>query len=324
MMERKRRFIILLGFWLIAILLIGIVSTSTAYESKYEVLTSRGTTYLEQTKYDDDAWEDIISDTNEPDDWFEGDADETGAKSKYTIRSILDTEWETSDIFMLVFEIEDAIPNDVSEKEMVALMTFFDEDTINEMYPNEYEIWTALCSEWDFTVENFDEEADDENEQRLIFKDAEDLKDMLNDYNDWVSEINTTALMIFGTNPFPIFSGDDFLWNLVINGYPIASPFNEYLADIVNELDCENAEVKGSTLIIEKEGEDEYIVEVSYDDQGIQSSFIVKDEDDNIIFEIISDNTITVVSLAIGFVLIIAIVSIVTIIVRKKRKSKID
>jgi len=327
---KKRIRIMTFSLLLTVIILIGICSTVKAAETTYESALTRGTDTLIVSQYDEGAWEDIIDDELEPDDWFGGDADKIGAKSRITIKSMKydaddDLEWHTYKVLEEIFDVYSYLPEEIIEYQLLAFMANFTKDSINERYSNKYDLWQGVSAKWDFTDEaneDFEDVADDRMHKVPIFKDPGDFKDMLEDYNDWVVYINVTMVSL-GLESYPILSEEEFLWQLIISGtLTIASPFNRYLSAVVDELDCKDVEVKDSKIIIEKNGEEDYTVEVTYGNRGTQSSLIVKDDDGDIIYEITSEDTTTIILIILG-VMATAIAGIVyvAVIIRKKNRE---
>ncbi len=305
-----------LGLFLLGIVFAGLSTTGIATANNYEVALNKGTETYVVNQYDEDRWEKTIDEESEPDDWFGGDSDIIGAKSKITIRSIGDYKWDAFEVLMSIFDVLDSI----SKKERPFFRENLEEDTINDEYSDKYQVWEALCSKWDFEADDFEEEPDDSEAIIPIFKDPKDLSEILEFYNTWAEDINSIMIML-ELEPFPILDGDEFLWNLALSGKLIvARPIKEYLKTLVDDLDCNDVEVKGTTLIFEREDDDKYIAEVTFSDQGTQSGFTVKD-DDNIIYEIILDNTTTIILISIG-VSISAIAGIVIIFIFIKKRKK--
>ncbi len=261
---------------------VNVIAAETTYQTKI----NKGTdTYVVST-YDKESWKKTIGSDSNPSDWFGKNADKVDAKSKSTIKT-----W-----FNRKFGTFDALTDILLSEEVLMLLLFnqsffgFTEEEINKNYPNEYELWRAFYSKWDFTTEEFDVQEDSNSEFILIFKNPKDLKDILSDYNAWISDINT-LLILYGATLEPL-NGDDFLWNFVISEkLSIGAPFDNYLTDLVDGLDCKHATAEGSILIFEKKGKTDYEVDIVFSERGTISSFIVKNEERDIIYELTSTNS---------------------------------
>lgn len=277
----------LLSVLLLGIILMGLISTSVSANPTYEIALTKGTEIFEITKYDNDGWENTVSITTMPDDWFEGDSNKTGAQGKYTVKGWNYLNLKTYDIILQVmFSIE----------QLMAFMSLselgYNETEINNNYTNSYWLWYGLGAEWHFTDSEFNETADDSNSKIVVLKNPEDYNKILDDYNDLVATIINDSIV-----PLPIkmqfsnITADELLWKLIFEGLATASPFNEYLIALINALNVENATVSQNTIIIERYGVTNYTVEVSYGSKGTLSTFIVKDVSGQIIYQITSYNT---------------------------------
>jgi hypothetical protein len=271
-------------------------------------------------QYNEGKWEDTVDRELDPDDFFDGDSDEIGAKSKITIKNLADYEWDLYDALIFFFDVESFIDEDaLNQTELLFLLSFLSKDYVDELYPEEHDVWEALTVQWDFETEQFDESPDDRTYILPIFKEPKNFKDLLDDYNKWALGLNTTMLLL-GIEPFPILDGDDFLWLLITSGiFTIARPFNSYLTTLIDELDSDDAEVKGNTLILEREGEEEYTVEISFSDQGMQSSLTIENDEGRVIYEIVQDNTDIIVLIVSGVIAASVTGIIIVLIVRRKK-----
>ena len=314
---------IFLGFFLLGTIFLSLGVKGIAADTSYEVALNKGTEIFMVNKYNERKWEEIIDNNLKPDDWFEGDSDEIGAKSKITIRNVDEYEWDMFEVLMVMFDVMNSIPDDLPiNNNTLILMAFLSEDFIDDLYSDKYQVWEALTVKWSYEIDEFNEEPDDTKNIIPIFKDPKDFKELLENYNEWATMINFTMLSL-GLVPYQILDGDDFLWQLIRREiFTIARPFDTYLRAVINELDCKDVEVKEDTLIINKEGEKDYIVEIKFNDQGIRSSFIIKNADDRVIYEIINDTTENIILIATGIALVTTIAGIVYIAKRKRKLNK--
>jgi hypothetical protein len=79
--------------------------------------------------------------------------------------------------------------------------------------------------------------------------------------------------------------------------------------------------VKQNSLIIEQKGDEDYIVEVTFNDQGIQSSIVIKNDNDRVLYEIVQDNSDVVLLVSLG-IIPITLAGIIIVILKKKNNFK--
>ena len=281
----------MIGVSLLCIIFFGMLSPSIVSNGNYNVALTKGTEVFTVSQYDETAWKTTINSSTTASNWFEGDSNQIGAKSKYTIKGWNYVTWETYDVFVSLF-----LPTLFKSQELLQLLGLlnsqgYNETTINANYTNTYNLWVCLRSEWNFTIGSFREDPTDANNALLIFKNPTDFDEILNDYNNLSAELNGLFLIKSSGYSFPILSAEEFLWLFIFNGLTLASPFAYYLTELISTLDCSNTTVNDRVLIINRTGETDYTVEIRYGSEGIMSSFTIKDEDHNIIFQIISSNT---------------------------------
>ncbi|MEE9378127.1 MAG: hypothetical protein V3V33_08835 [Candidatus Lokiarchaeia archaeon] len=309
----------LLSLILLGIIMCGVLFTTALASSNYQSTLVKGTDIFTVSEYNDAVWKTTVNNSTNPSNWFEGETNITGAKSKITMKGWRDTTWETYDVLTGIFiteffSLEEIYP-------LLALMNNlgYNETTINANYTNNYKISYGVRSVWNFTSSDYPDEQS-YTDGIKVFKNPLDFKSMLDDYSNLSAELNEK--LFFTPFSFPSLNADEFLWNLALNGLAIAKPQSEYLEDLIDELGCENVTSSGSTLIFERYGETEYTVEILYGNEGTISSLLVKDVDDNIIFRIVSKNSdwifyITLIVLAVCGVVLVAYIIV------KKRKPKI-
>ena len=320
--SRNRVKIILFSF-LICTIFTGLISTSNAASTNYAVALNKGTqTYLIE-EYDEEEWEDVVDDILEPDDYFDGDSDEVGAKSRITIRNVASYKWDLFDALISIIDILSYIPDDLPINNVtLILIEQLSKDYVDDTYPDKYNVWESFAVKWDFETEEFDETPDESEYIIPIFKDPGDLKDILEDYNNWALKLNLTMISL-GLEPFPILDGDDFLWLLITSGMlAIASPFEKYLISVIEELDTEDAKVKENTLILERNGKEDYTVEMTFNDQGFQSNLVVKKDNGRVIFEIAQDDTDIIGLIVAGITAPILVGTAVVFLIKRKKLKK--
>ena len=139
----------------------SLFSTYTMANGNYNVGLTKGTDVFTVIRYDEAAWKNTVNSSTTPSNWFEGDSNHTGAKSKYTLKGWNYVTWETYDVFVslflpILFEAEDLIP-------LLGLLNSqgYNETTINANYTNSYSLWVGLLATWNFTIGSFEENPSD-------------------------------------------------------------------------------------------------------------------------------------------------------------------
>ncbi|MFW9972821.1 MAG: hypothetical protein ACFFDF_21725 [Candidatus Odinarchaeota archaeon] len=310
----------IIGLTLFCIIFFGITSTGAMAIGNYNVALRKGTKIYTVTQYDDAGWKATINSSTTPSNWFEGYANQTGAKSKNTIKGWNYVTWETYDVFIslflsILFKSEDLIP-------LLALLNSqgYNESSINTNYTNSYNLWFGLSAIWNFTVGDFKEDPSIANGPILIFQNPTDIDDILNDYNNLSANLNNNVVIQLSGYTFPILDSNDFLWLFIFNGLALGSPFHSYLEELITSLNCTNATVDNNRLFINRVGETNYTVEIIYNSEGIMESFLVKDVADNTIYQIVSSNSDSIFYTVI-VILLMCIGGFITYLVIWKRKT---
>lgn len=290
MIKRKMN-LSLLSLSLLGIIFFGFLSTAASASTTYQLGLRKSTDEYTVIQYDDDGWKATIKPVSNPKEYFEGDANVTGAKSKQTIKGWVDQTYTTYDALLsLYFAIFEYIAWNTFQGNLTA--AGYNETTINANYTNTYNAWYGVSAEWWFTDGEFEEKPNNTLSPIIIMKDPSDFNSILDDCNAIIEDILNDSTI--DKNLKFVLSNrtaDEFLWQLAFKGLAIAEPHGNYLESIVSELGCENASVSGSTLVFERYGLTNYTVEISYGDKGIMSSFTVKDLSDTVIYQITSSNS---------------------------------
>ncbi len=320
---KKNTRLSIIGVSLLCIIFLGMFSTSSVANGNYNIALTKGTEVLIVSQYDVTAWKTTVNTNTTPSNWFEGDSNQTSAKSKYTVKGWNYVTWETYDVLVslflpALFESEELIP-------LLGLMNNqgYNETTINANYTNSYNLWVGLRAAWNFTIGSFEEDPTNANEALLLFKNPSDFDDILFDYNNLSAELNSLPAIQFYNYSFPILEPDEFLWTFFFNGLTLGFPFAYYLAELITVLDCKNATTNNKILTINRIGETDYSVEITFGSEGIMSSFVVKDADSNIIYQIVSRNSDWVFYTIIVVVAICIGVLSVYIVFRKRKINRI-
>ena len=317
----------LLAVFLLGTIFISLGVSSIAAPTTYEVALEKGTENYIVNQYNKDKWKDTFGDDLKPDDWFKGDSDKIGAKSRLTLKNVGDWKWDTFDALMIIFDVTDAIPKDLSFNDTMKLMPFFSEEFLDEFFPDPFNVWEAITVKWNFETEEFDETPDEKVNTLPIFKKMKYFEEILDNYNVWA---NITSFRIIltklGMQPYKQMDGNDFLWQLILSQkLAIARPFNKYLNELIEEIDADDAKIRGSTIKLDRREKEDYTVEVSFNEQGIVSSFVIKNEDDRIIYEFIIDDTydiVLIVFIGIAGVAGAAIVGIIHLLSKRTKEPK--
>ncbi len=310
------------GLMLFGILIVSVFSASILAADKYQSTLSKGTDEFTVILYDESAWKTTVDSSLKPNDWFEGDANITNAKSKITLKGFTTGTWGMYDVLTTIFfpELYE------TATEIYTLLTLMDlqgynETTINANYTSTYGYWYGIRSVWNFT-DGIYEENPSYTDGIIILQEPSSYKTMLNDYNILAGDLDGNIVLQMQGYSFPNISADEFLWQLVFSGFSIAEPQSDYLSEDVNELGCENITVSGNTLIFERNGLTNYTVEISYGGKGMISSFTVKDLNGITIFQFSSSNTEWIFYLILIISLASVIGLVIFIIIRKRRLNR--
>ena len=300
----------LLGIFLMNLCLITIVHADT----NYTIALEKGTQVLEVKQYDEQAWKNTVSLTLNPSDWFGGEADKVGAKSKFT-----NLGWGYNDIGAYFVFVDLVIPREALPIFSIVENYGYNYTYININFKRYYKIWDFDFSYWSFTTKEFNATPDVFYYDTYIFKNPQDFKTMLDDYNNYSGEINNDSTLQSLGYSFPILSGDDLLWQLITSRFAIANPINDYLTAITDVLECKNVTIHNNTLILQRSGEQNYSIETTYNIQGTIDSFIVKNSESNIIYKITSFYPRNLFYIILG-VITVCVLGLAIIIIIKKRR----
>ncbi len=305
---------------LLLFILIGMSKPVIAQGSIYSIAIPKGTQTYEVQPYDEEKWAKTVTD------WFKGDCNKSGAKSKVTTRAIYTNwTWGMYDVFLqqflpMIYGIE-------SSYALAALVGSldYDKEYINETYDEEFAIWNVYQAKWFFTKDTFNETANYTWYSTPIFKDPADHAKALEAYNDLITDINREPLIKFLNLIFPRFTPDEYLWNLVLNGLIIPQPANLYLSNLVEALRCSaNVRVEDNTLIFRRLGKDILLIEVTFGKRGTQETFTVKNVYGSVIYQITSTHSHDIalnIALLFGIPLIGVIFIYIMYRMRKKKKE---
>ena len=320
-MTRARNRVILLTLGLLGLLMFGFSFTAVAATPNYQLTLTKSTEEYTVVKYDASAWKATVSPTSSPKQFFHGDANVTGAKSKQTVKGWVDTTFSTYQAMLSLY---------FSLSEYISWLTFnnsfvaagFNETAINEKYPNEYAVWSGISAEWYFTKGAYPETPNNTVLPIVMMKNPSNYKSILDDCNSIVDEIwNDTSLTFIHSYFPPNKTADEFAWQLITYGFGVLSPRDTYLETLITNLGCVNTTASGSTLIFSKTGVTDYSIVVSYGSNGILSAFAVKNASGDIIYQITSSNT-DWLFYTLLFSFIGVMVAVIVFLVVRKRKLR--
>ncbi|MFX1497082.1 MAG: hypothetical protein ACFFBH_06125 [Promethearchaeota archaeon] len=301
----------------LGLIIFGMFITTVSASTSYQSTLTKGTKEFIITQYNKSAWKNTVDTNSNPNSWFDGIANVTNAKSKYTIIGWSYTTWQTYDVLTTIF-----MPQYFSPLVMFGLLETmnskgYNETTINTNYTTSYNVWYGLRAVWNFTDGNF-EEAPSYIEGVFVLQNPSLFKPMIDDYNNLSAKLNGVLMFPY----FPILTADQFLWQMALNGLAIAEPQEGYLTNLVNGLGCENASVNGKTLIFDRYGIANYTVEISYGTEGLISTFTVKDSSDDIIFKFVSTDSNWLFYMILIIVAVIIVVLAAFLIIRHRKIKK--
>ncbi|MHA2009712.1 MAG: hypothetical protein ACW980_20555, partial [Promethearchaeota archaeon] len=275
-----------------------------------------GTQVYEVKHYDEITWKNTVNFSISPSYWLGGEANIVGAKSKLTV-----VRWRTRD-----FITSEIFSKFIYSNEILSLLPIvsnygYGKAYIDEYYTHSYFVWEYTFQYYSFTTREFDIYRDFQVNISMIMKNPQDLKQMLDDYNDYASKINNNKTLQSLNISFSTLSGDDFIWHFIIGRFAIAHPINDYLTTLERVLDYKNVTIEDNTIIFQKHGEKNYIIEVAYNPQGLIETFIVKNLEGYIIYKITSFYPKTVFYIILG-IISLCVLGIVTISIYWKIRLK--
>ncbi len=320
---KKNTKIRVIGILLLCIFSLGMLSTITIAYGNYNIALTKGTETFTVSRYNEVAWKTTVNSSTTPSSWFEGESNHTGARSKNTVKGWNYVIWETYDVFASFF-----LPALFESEELIPLLVLlnsqgYNETTINTNYTNSYNLWFGLRAVWNFTIGSFEEDPTNANDPLLIFQNPTDLDEILFDYNNLSTKLNSNPTIQFSGYSFPILQPDEFLWLFIFNGLTLGTPINTYLDDLITTLDCKNATASNNILSLNRTGETDYTVEITYSSKGTLSSFAVKDVGSNIIYQIVATNSDWIFFTTLITVVILIGGLSVYLIIRKRKLNKI-
>jgi len=267
--RRKLRPIIsklLLSIMVIFLILIIISPQVKGYpyweESQYSYSNQRGAQFFQIDTCDLSQWNDTIGNSSSPEDWFDGAPNKTGNVAKRLYINGFYYHTRTTELlrrmFFRWFDIDYWTLNTLGYNN-----SYFD-----ARYENWILTWELDYSQWEFTSEQLDHEPD-EGYYRYVILDPLDYQYLLTSYDDFRQVFNNDPEVQALNYSLPYVSGEEFLFYLVLEDLFVASPVNGYLRDLIDTLDCQNFTVVGTILELKFHGNEDYIVELKFNENGI-------------------------------------------------------
>ena len=307
---------------MLSIILLTISTAPVMAATTYETSLEKGTDIYVVNVYNDAVWKSTVNSTSLPNDWFQGDTNILGAESKLTLKGYIFTTWNTYDILTSII-----LPFYFNSQQLYGLLAVmeaqgYNETTVNSNYSSSYKLWYGIRSVWNFTNGVY-EEFPSYTDGVIVFQNPSQYKTMLDDYMSIATELNANPIIQFAGFNLPNLTADVFLWRLALNGLAIAKPQSEYLTELTSELGSINTSAEGNTLIFNRYGITNYTVEIEYGSKGIMSSFTVKDNNQTIIFQLISKNSDWIFFTILTIVCVATVVFITFMIIRSRKLKKI-
>lgn len=247
----------------------------------YSLSLEYGSRISEVEYYNPSLWSEIISNSSDPLDWFPGTSNQTGALSK---NIILETGYNDLDTYSTFYQyFYDWL--DISRTKLS--QNGYGSSYVRGNYTSYYIVWEYVYQAWYFSDQSLDLGYDFED-NFFVFTHPSDLANIFRDYNNFSATVNNDTTMQSLNISLPTANGDDYLWHYALNGLIIANPMNSYLNALIEALECQNATVQGNSLIFNRKGIHDYIVDVTFNGQGLMDSFSVKTVGGVLIYKITS------------------------------------
>ncbi len=280
-----------------------------------------GTQIFKVSYYNEQAWNNSVNTLTNPRDWFGGQADKVGAKYKLTIIDNYYNENESTKSLFLKF----VFPEKAYELYPNVSEYGYDYYLFNN-YTNQYQVWGYTFYYWNFTTGEFNVFQNYEYYSEMgvfsfIIQNPLDFKKMLVDYNDFAGKINNDTTLQSLNISFPILTGVDLMWQFIIGRLAVATPVKDYLTAMIDVLNCTSAEVQGNTLIFKRRGEQNFNVEVTYNHLGTMEKLVIKNLENQKIYEITSfyPKNLVYIILAIIFLTLFGFIIFIIFFKRRKR-----
>jgi len=272
-------------FLMLGIILFSLITSPMvlhAYEN-YNLALEKGTQIIEISEYDEQAWNATVNVTSNPNDWFGGEADRVGAKSKITVLDWHQDDMNTYGMFSGLMIPKDYLPTYIAIRDYG-----YNHDYIANKFSNYYFVWQTSFVFRSFTLNGFSNFSDYTVQGSMILRYPENINKLLEDYNEFAIIVNNDTTIQSLNYSLPILSGDDFLWHFVLERFTIGTPTIDYLTTLIGTLECKNVSIQGNTLILKRNGVKNYTAEATYNDQGNLETFLLKNSEGYVFYKITS------------------------------------
>jgi len=275
---------------LLIVLMIRLSTISSAFDPTYSLSLRSGFQVFEVKKYDEDLWNTTVNPLSNPSNLFGGEANISGAKSKLISLYTCGNDVNTYGIFRQFFFRWFSVPYNSLLKP-----NGYDYEYIIGRYPYYNLIWDSEFGYWNFTTNSFKDYADHTNmnpgpphKRFFILRDPSNFSRILLQYNDFATVVNNDPTIQAANYSIPLLNGEEFLWQLIIDGLIIADPSNSYLNQIIDVLDCSNASVQDNSLTLRRTGEKIFIVEIKFNNLGMMDTILMKNTQNEVFYHITS------------------------------------
>ena len=285
-----RRPKIIISSLMILLLIIPSSLSSALPNSAYSLSLQSGAQVYEVKYYNEDLWKFTVNPLSSPSEMFGGEANISGAKSKLIPLTTGRNDLSTYGIFIHFFYHWLNVPYN-----SLLLPNGYDPENITGRYPYYYFAWDCDLVYWNFTSKPFKNYADHVQvdtetpyKHFIILQDPTNYSRILDDYNDFASDVNNDSTIQAANYSLPLLNGDECLWQLIINELMIANPLNSYLNQIINALNCTNSSVQDNTLVFQRSGVKFYTVEIKFNTMGVIDTIVMKTMQNEVFYQITS------------------------------------
>jgi len=167
---------------------------------------------LKVNNYSQATWEQTVGHDSYPDDIFGGEADKINATCKYLIKGSENSSFDIFDVIEVLVGIS------FSEAYKLVLRETYDVYGV-------WRVWNVSIDYWDFTTHIFYDHPDKEISNIPIFQDPKDF-----------SEIFVELQKLSFDPEIPNITAKIFTYYMVIKGFPLMTPVNEYLDVLIDEI----------------------------------------------------------------------------------------
>ena len=227
--------------------------------------------------YDEDAWEDAVGKDMAPDDIWDGDADKEGAKSKIEITDMDEKKLNVYDLVELLFgeKIDDTTQTALEGGAAGAPFNYAD------LGDTKWEFWWFEYNSWEYTEEEFEAEADDEEEEGVVLQDPKDIEEIYIELNIIVWLMTNMESAGAFQMIYPAKTIMELL--LIDKGLPMAKEFDDYVPEFLDNID-KIAKDNDYAGVVPNWPEDKSMKDIEYD-EATDTITIEYEKDDSFFME---------------------------------------